>query len=111
MLFPLIFTSMNTIVYSELNENTLEAKIPPSTILTVQPCLFENTEHFVRKSNAQIPGKIMLSSSKIIQTIVDHYLFLITIDQNKLWSKTSKKWYVKLSCQKVYEYTQLEFDD
>ena len=110
MLFLLIFTCLNN-VYSELYENTAEAKIPPSTISTVQPCLIENTEHFVKKSNIQIPGKISLSSSKIIQTIVDHYLFLIEINQNILWSKTSTRWYVKLSFQKVYEYTQLEFDD
>ena len=105
MLFLLIFTSMNNIVYSQLYENTLEAKITPSTISTVQPCLIENTEHFVRKSNIQIPGKIMLSSSKMIETVVDHYLFLLKIDKDIFWSKTYKKWYVKLSFQKIHEYT------
>ena len=110
MLFLLIFILTNS-VYSQLYENTAEARIPPSTISTVQPCLIENTEHFVKKSNVQIPGKISLSSSKIIQTIVDHYLFLISLDKDILWSKTSKKWYIKLSFQKIHEYTQLEFDD
>ena len=110
MLFLLIFILTNS-VYSQLYENTVEAQQPSSTISTVQPCQIEETEHFIKKSNVNIPGKLSLSSSKLIQNIVDHYLFLIEIDQNILWSKTSKRWYVKLPIQKVYEYTQLEFDD
>ena len=113
MLFLLIFTSIINIVFSQLYENTLKAKITQSTISTVhlQPCLIENTEHFVRKSDAQIPGKIILSSSRVIETVVSHYLFLLDIDQDILWSKTSKKWYIKLSFQDVHKYTQLAFDD
>ena len=111
MLFLLIFICSTNNVYSQLYVNTAESQKPSSTISTVQPCQIEETEHFIKKSNVKIPGKLSLSSSKLIQNIVDHYLFLIEIDQNILWSKTSKRWYVKLPIQKVYEYTQLEFDD
>ena len=95
MLFLLIFTSMINIVFPQLYENTLEAEITQSTISTVKPCLVENTEHFVRKSDTLIPGKIILSSSRMIETVFSHYLFPLDIDQDILWSKTSKKWYIK----------------
>ena len=111
MLFLLIFLCSTNNVFSQLYVNTAESTKLASTISTVQPCQIEETEHFIKKSNVKIPGKLSLSSSRLIQNIVDHYLFLIEIDQNILWSNSARRWYVKLPIQRVYEYTQLEFDD
>ena len=111
MLFLLIFTGLINSAFQQSYDNTLEAQTTPSTVSTVQPCLVENTEHFVRKSETLIPGKIILSSSRMVDTIVSHYLFLLEIDRDLLWHKTTKKWYIKLSFQDVHKYTQLAFDD
>ena len=111
MLFLLIFTSMINIVFPQLYENMLEAEITQSTISTVKPCLVENTEHFVRKSETLIPGKIILNSSRMVETVVSHYLFLLDIDRDIIWHKTTQKWYIKLSFQDVHKYMQLAFDD
>ena len=113
MLFLLIFLCFTNNVYSQsqLYDNTMESTKLSSTISTVEPCQVEKTEHFTQKANVLIPGKLSLSSSRLIQNIVDHFLFLIEIEQNILWSNSARRWYVKLPIQKVYEYTQLQFDD
>ena len=107
MLFLLIFIITNV---TAQYDNTVQSSLAYSQLLITEPCIIQHTEHFSLKDNVVIPGKLSLQSTRLIQHIMDHFKFLLNVEEHIMWSPGRKRWFVILPLKKVFEYTPLSTD-
>ena len=105
MLFLLIITLVgNEVLLTDTFDNTAWIN---TRLAQLQPCQITGTEHFSQSTDEYSEGRLIIHSSRILDEIVKHLLFLLPIERHIYLSESQDQFITFVNFITTFDYTSM----